>query len=80
MQRIATLESKSRFHDVKFVQLEQECMVVACEDGKGRLFVEQAGEVVCVAELIGHSNRSVQSRGVAVDVFARCANKGLFFD
>lgn len=71
MKPLATLTSKSRFHDVAFVSLpsvEEECMIVACEDGKGRIYTlpieveeDSEGEVVfpveCKAELSGHLNR-----------------------
>lgn len=66
MQVLATMTSRSRFHDIKFVQLPQfgdrECMLVACEDGKARIYPLDPEDspdlkVVCAAELVGHTNR-----------------------
>lgn len=68
MTNLATLTSKSRFHDVKFIQLPQfggqECMIVGCEDGKARAYPlpkedSEDMDISCVAELSGHANRFV---------------------
>ncbi|KAG0146811.1 hypothetical protein CROQUDRAFT_43828 [Cronartium quercuum f. sp. fusiforme G11] len=55
---------RGRVHDAKFLisrTAEKTCHVLlACEDGIGRIFkleTDSEAEPVCVAELIGHSNR-----------------------
>ena len=66
MTLLTSVDTKSRFQDVLFLQIpsvEQEILAVACEDGKTRLFtipVAQIGDDVqltSVAELSGHANR-----------------------
>jgi len=72
MTILQTLESNSRFHDVQFTRLDdvsEELMLVACEDGKGRIYKlptedskETAYSAKLVAELLGHKNRQVFSK------------------
>lgn len=73
MDRLHTMTSRSRYHDVRFAELEDgtELLLVACEDGKTRVYDQLASEAVsddgeeegkeseprCIAELGGHANR-----------------------
>jgi hypothetical protein len=75
MTLLHTLSSQSRFHDIRFHKLDStaatssssssppnEAMLVACEDGKVRIFIEKEkkdGEKVMesISELVGHANR-----------------------
>jgi hypothetical protein len=58
---------RGRVHDAKFFidQRSQEYLILGCDDSVGRIFhlghstVNSDTEPQCVAELIGHSNRSV---------------------
>jgi protein MAK11 len=66
MTLLHTLSSPSRFHDVRFHKPNDssEAMLVACEDGKVRVFVEPEGKsgeqsLESVAELVGHTKRQV---------------------
>ena len=71
MEALHTLASRSRFHDLRFEQLSDgtEVLLLACEDGKVRVYDHIATEVDdegvpntilrCFAELAGHSNRFV---------------------
>ena len=72
MDALHTLASRSRFHDLCFERLQDgtEVLLLACEDGKVRVYDHIATEVDdegvpnttlrCFAELAGHSNRCVQ--------------------
>lgn len=69
MDALHTLASRSRFHDLRFERLEDgtEVLLLACEDGKVRVYDHIATEVDdegvpnttlrCFAEFAGHSNR-----------------------
>lgn len=70
MTLLQTLTSKSRFHDMQFVQLahadQANRLLVGCEDGKTRIYrLPIAGEwsdeapftAKLESELIGHANR-----------------------
>lgn len=67
------MSSRSRYHDIQFVDLEDgtELLLVACEDGKTLVYDQIASEAEaaaegegiperelrCIAELVGHANR-----------------------
>lgn len=71
MDRLHTMTSRSRYHDVQFAELDNgtEVLLVASEDGKTRIYdqiaskapedEEEGAEPVprCSAELVGHTNR-----------------------
>ena len=66
MTLLTTLESKFRFQDVHFLEMEgfaNEIMAVACEDGKVRLysippdFKVESSTLTHVADLIGPKMR-----------------------
>ena len=70
MDRLHTMTSRSRYHDVQFAELDNgtEVLLVASEDGKTRIYDQIASEASeeeegaepeprCSAELVGHTNR-----------------------
>lgn len=68
MTLLHTLTSRSRLHDALLAVIgNREMLLVACDDGKVRIYdgLRNTGpdateeDLVCVAELVGHANRSV---------------------
>jgi protein MAK11 len=70
MSLIKDFRAATRFHDVAFVDYQgSELLLVACEDGKVRIYKDitaseddakeekEEEELSHIAELVGHSNR-----------------------